>query len=213
MIERVYHGLFRDPETGKKSKLYGRWEGMKSRCDCVGSERYSGYGGRGIKVCKEWAEDFEVFYNWAMSSGYKKELTLDRIDVNGNYEPSNCRWATQKTQGNNRTNNKIITYNGISKTAAEWSDELGFGYHVLKNRLKRGWPLSEAMTTPLNAPGHKRDSIDHTRLKVNLNGKVVAVRDLAKSMNICFNSLSKNIKLYGIDKALSFNYRRSSKYA
>lgn len=82
--------------------LYKRWGSMKDRCYNSNNQGYENYGGRGIKVCDEWKNDFMSFYKWAIASGYKKELSIDRIDVNGNYEPNNCRWATAKQQANNK---------------------------------------------------------------------------------------------------------------
>ena len=84
------------------SKLQRVWSGMKQRCYNPNNKSYHYYGGKGIKVCDEWKEDFQAFYDWAMSNGYKEGLTIDRIDVNGNYEPSNCRWVTQKQNNENR---------------------------------------------------------------------------------------------------------------
>lgn len=97
---------------------------MKQRCCGYNAKSYKHYGGRGITVCEEWRNSFEAFYEWAMANGYSDSLTLDRIDVNGNYEPSNCRWATMKEQNNNKRNNRNITYKGETHTLAQWIEIL-----------------------------------------------------------------------------------------
>lgn len=103
------------------SRLFNIWSGMKQRCCNTKSISYKNYGGRGITICDEWKNSFESFYEWAMANGYSEELTIDRIDVNDNYEPSNCRWTDKETQGNNKTNNVIITYNGQTMNISQWA--------------------------------------------------------------------------------------------
>lgn len=123
-------------------RLYTIWTQMKSRCNDTARKEYKNYGGRGIKVCEEWNE-FTQFLRWAVSNGYKDNLTLDRKDNNGDYEPSNCRWISFKEQQNNRRNNHTVNINGVNHTISEWSDISGIKQNTIYYRIKRGWKGEE----------------------------------------------------------------------
>lgn len=131
---------------GKGTRLYSIWANMKTRCSNPKHMHFDRYGARGITVCDEWKNDFLKFYDWAMSHGYEDHLTIDRIDNDGNYEPSNCRWVSVKQQGLNRFSNLIVTINGVSKCLTEWCEEYGVNYKTVKDRLKRGWTYEDALS-------------------------------------------------------------------
>lgn len=138
------------------SRLHRIWSGIHSRCFYKGNFSFEHYGGRGITVCQEWT-NFNSFYDWAMANGYAENLTIDRIDVNGNYEPSNCRWVDMKTQQNNRSNNRKVDYCGIKLTVSELSTILSIPYATLLNRINSGWGESElAMKPNLNNKNIRR---------------------------------------------------------
>lgn len=124
---------------GRNSKLYRIWSNMKDRCNNPDCKVYSDYGGRGIKVCKEWIDDFSAFQKWALANGYKEGLTIDRKDNDKGYSPDNCRWTDRKIQGNNKRNCRYITYKGQRKTVAEWSEITGIPHETLLYRLNHGW--------------------------------------------------------------------------
>lgn len=119
------------------TRLYGIWKNMRGRCLREYSTAYNAYGGRGIKICKEW-DDFQTFHDWACANGYSDELTIDRIDVNGDYCPENCRWIPFEQQANNKRTNHFIVHDGKRKSIAEWANELGFSYSKLKYRIRKG---------------------------------------------------------------------------
>jgi hypothetical protein len=130
---------------------------MKRRCFNPNNKRYERYGGRGITVCDEWIYDFQAFYDWATQNGYDESLTLDRIDVNGNYTPNNCRWITAREQQSNTSRNHYITIDGITKTISEWAREYNISPDVIKDRIKKlHWSEKEAVTTPKLRVGGKR---------------------------------------------------------
>lgn len=138
---------------GTKTRLYGVWMAMRRRCYNKNSDPYKYYGGRGITVCDEWLHSFEAFRDWAYANGYdenapKGQCTLDRIDVNGNYCPENCRIVSQKIQANNTRVNHIVEYKGETMTIAQLSDKVGIPYHRLQPRIVRGMSAEQAVATP-----------------------------------------------------------------
>jgi hypothetical protein len=118
---------------------------MRTRCECVNTANYQGYGARGIKVCEEWKKDFSVFRDWAVSRGYNDDLSIDRIDVNGDYKPDNCRWATVSEQARNRRTNVNFAIGGINKTLAEWCRIYGIRQCTVSARLKKGYGIELAL--------------------------------------------------------------------
>lgn len=128
--------------------LYNTHAAIKARCYNKKCPAYKNYGGRGIKMCEEWLNSVEAFYNWGIANGWEKGLEIDRINNDGNYEPENCRWATIETQCNNRRSNKFIEFNGLRLTLTQWSKKLGMNRHGIRGRLKSGWSIEKALTTP-----------------------------------------------------------------
>ena len=118
-----------------KHPLYLTWKNMKNRCNNPNASEYSNYGERGISVCETWAANFLNFYNWAITNGWSKGLSIDRIDTNGNYCPDNCRWATAKVQLNNTTKNHYIVYNGNKYTLSTLAEHLNIPYNILRYRI------------------------------------------------------------------------------
>lgn len=123
---------------------YGIWSRMIARCENAASSDYPRYGGRGIKVCKRWREDFEAFRT-DMGPRPSALHSIDRINVNGNYEPKNCRWATPKQQGNNTRRNHYVTVRGKRMTLAQAVDQYGGVYGTVKWRIYQGQSVEEAL--------------------------------------------------------------------
>lgn len=141
------HGL------GGKEKLYSVWSNMRNRCNNPHCNDYQYYGGKGVRVCKEW-DDYAAFREWSYTNGYIENagLSIDRKDVNGAYSPENCRWATKTEQMNNMSSNRSITYNGETHTIAEWSAITGIPFEIIESRIVAyGWTYERALTTPVNS--------------------------------------------------------------
>lgn len=134
------------------SKIYRQWAVMKRRCYDTKLKGYNDYGGRGISVCDEWLNNFESFYQWAIANGYDETKSIDRINVNGNYCPDNCKWSTSKEQANNKRNNIILEYNGKSLTLKQWSeqDEVRIKYGTLLRRYHLGWDVEDILFKEVN---------------------------------------------------------------
>lgn len=142
MVARTIHGK-------ANSRLYHIWNSMHVRCENPHHQHYDYYGGRGITVCEEW-HDFANFMQWAERTGYREDLTLDRIDSNEGYNPVNCRWATMHEQARNRRNNANITYHGVTRCLSDWAATFGINVVTLWMRIFRnGWDVERAFTTPV----------------------------------------------------------------
>lgn len=132
-----------------KTRLHSIWAGMKERCLSPGSHAYALYGGRGITVCDEWRNSFDAFRDWALTHGYSEDLSIDRIDVDGDYCPENCRWADAITQSNNTRCNHMLTYSGRTMSVSRWAVEIGISRGTLVSRLSAGWSVQQAIETPV----------------------------------------------------------------
>lgn len=152
----MYRGECNKTHGDSKTRLYRIWKQMRIRCRCVTNPNYKHYGARGISVCPEW-DDFAVFREWALSHGYAEELTIDRIDNNGNYEPDNCRWITQAEQARNTRNCKRYTHDGITLTHNAWARKLGIDPASLTERIQR-----HGIEAALSAPKRNARSIQTT---------------------------------------------------
>lgn len=181
-------------------RLYEIWKGMKRRCYDVKRKEYKNYGGRGIEVCDEWANNFSAFYTWALENGYNNALTIERNDVNGNYEPSNCRWATKKEQANNRRDNQFLTYNGKTQTIAQWAKELNINQNTLRNRIQKGWSDGEIFSKSVQS-----------RHNITFNGETKSLRQWSIDTGISYSTLQSRLYEFNwdIEKALT-TYTKTS---
>ena len=166
------HGMTKTPE-------YNSWQGMKNRCFNSNDKRYSDWGGRGISVCDRWLN----FENFFADMGLKPspDHSIDRIDNNGDYSAENCKWSTRVEQANNKSNNRFITIGCVTLNIMQWSKEMSFGNHVIRDRLKLGWSEYDAVMTPLETVrlitfrGETRTIVEWER-KMGYNEKVIKGR-------------------------------------
>ena len=150
-------GCYHKEEVSKRKTTHGMsntrirtiWNHMIQRCTNPNNTAYKYYGQRGISVCNEWINDFQTFYKWSVENGYENGLTIDRIDTNKGYDPSNCRWVSRKVQQNNTNAVHNFTINGETKSLAEWCRIYNQHHETVRIRvLKRGWDIEKALTTP-----------------------------------------------------------------
>lgn len=165
------------------TRLYRIWAGIKKRCYGPYMQDYKNYGGRGITMCDEWRNSYTTFRDWALPHGYRDDLTIDRIDVNGNYEPSNCRWITVKEQCNNTRVNRYITFDGVTKTKTQWAEKYGISSEALGYRLDHvGMDIEEALTTPVES--------NHL---VTYNGETKSLAEWTEVIDIPYHTLKARL--------------------
>ena len=131
-----------------ESRLYNCYKGIMFRCYNPKSDHYKSYGGRGRTVCDEWKNDSKAFIEWALSHGYSDDLTIERINVNGNYEPSNCKWIPMKDQYDNKRQNVMITFNGETHNATYWGRKFNINPQAIRWRYRNGWNIERIFELP-----------------------------------------------------------------
>lgn len=142
------------------SRVY--WN-MKTRCYNPSSNKYNAYGARGIKVCDEWKNSFKKFKEWALSNGYGDNLTIDRINNDGNYEPSNCRWVTNKQNTNNTRKNRFITAFGETDTLSNMARKYDVNVDCLWSRLNAGWNVEKALSTTVRKGNYRKAKLEELK--------------------------------------------------
>ena len=182
-------------EHDTKNRLYRIWADMKRRCKNPDRPCYKDYGGRGIRVCQEWENSFDSFREWALNNGYSDDLSIDRIDNDGNYEPSNCRWATPKEQANNKRNNFYISYKGETRTLTEWCEVFGLDRNIVAMRIYRdNIPFEEAIKKG-----------NRVKRLLTYKGKTQSIAEWTRELGFKKNTLDNRLNKLGwtVEKALS----------
>lgn len=184
----------------KQERLYGIWKGIKVRTYNTHHKDYKYCGAKGVTICDEWDKSYEAFKEWALNNGYRDDLTIDRIDNSGNYCPENCRWADLYTQANNKSNNHLITYNGKTQNMTQWAREIGVRRELIKDRLKSGWSVEDALTKRKCELWERKDN----RL-LTYDGKTMTVSQWAKEIGVNRSTLSHRINERGwtVERALT----------
>lgn len=125
------------------TRIYNIWRAMNRRCTDPRHDAYKYYGGRGIVVCEEWRQSFLAFHSWAIANGYDDDLTIDRIDSDGNYSPENCTWLSMTEQNRRHRNCIALTYNGVTQLAIDWARQFGIKFSTFYWKLHRGETIEQ----------------------------------------------------------------------
>lgn len=185
----------------KRNRLNVIWYNMMKRCYDPKNAKFARYGARGVEVCEDW-KNFGLFKLWALSNGYEDNLTIDRINYDGNYEPSNCKWSTNKEQANNRSTNIVVTYKGETSSLKKICDKYNLDYSLVRNRYRKlGWSIEDAIEKP---------KVKETKNKryITFNGETLRLYQLAKRIGITTHSLTNRLSSgWSIEKALTTGYR------
>lgn len=200
----------------KHTRLNYIFSAMKKRCYDPNCKAYKSYGGRGITICEEWlnpertviigthvhrvTKGFVAFKEWALNNGYADNLTIDRIDVNGNYSPENCRWATPKEQQNNTRKNLLVTYKGETKTLPQWCEELGINYFRTRNRIFiQHWSVEKAF-------GMREDA---SSKNITYKGKTQSIADWCRELNLSPHAVRNRLRRgWTVEEAFETKERR-----
>lgn len=173
------------------TRLFNIWSGMRTRCYNKSDYHYKWYGARGITICDDWKNDFQAFYDWSMQNGYKEDLSIDRIDNDGNYCPGNCRWITHHEQSYNTRSNVYLTYNGETKCVSEWSNIIGISDGTLYHRIKCGWSDEKILTTPILIP-------ETQQIILEIDGQKRSIQEWSKISGISTQNIKHRLSV-GLD--------------
>lgn len=184
------------------SRLHEVWKGIKSRCYNPKHSSYKNYGGRGIEMCNEWKDNYACFRDFMLSIGYDDKLpsgqqTVERIDVNGNYEPKNCTLITKAEQNFNKRSNHLITYKGVTKTITEFANELKLDVDTILNRINNyGYTIEEALERPIRKCSHKNAP------KYEVDGEVLTLREWAEKFDMTRSQFKSKIRRKSVEEAV-----------
>lgn len=167
-----------------KTLLYGTWQNIKRRCNKKNCQEFPRYGGRGIKICSRWSDSFINFYE-DMGERPSPAHSLDRIDNDGDYEPSNCRWATSVEQQRNRSNNRVINFRGMTEVMSRWAEITGIHKATLSSRIDHGWTVEKALTTPVRK---------QTMGTLTFNGETKTLPEWSRSTGIKISTLHSRFR-------------------